>query len=101
MTDLLHEQYSLEKAIDALKRWYTRNPIEPDLTFKDVIRGITTLPHSSGRYQASEDDGAEGALADLHPRNATKRSMSGTEESEVASKRHTAVHMPIATSGGS
>jgi hypothetical protein len=94
--DLLHRRYSLEKAIDALKRWYTKNPIEPDLTFEDAIRGIASLPHSSEGYQTSEDDGAEGALADLHPRHASKRSMTGTKESEVASKRH----MSVATRRG-
>jgi hypothetical protein len=95
--DLLHERHPTDQAITVLKEWYSKNPIEAGLSFEEAIRDIATLPQSSGQHQTSEYDRAEGALADLHPRHTSKRSMSGTEDSEVASKRH----MSVATGRGS
>jgi hypothetical protein len=99
--DILHARYPTDHAIDVLKDWYNKNSIEPDLTFEEAIHDIVTLLPPSGQHQTSEDDTAGGSSAEAAPRNASKRSRTGTEGSEVVSKRHTAVHTPIPTRRGS
>jgi hypothetical protein len=34
----LSSQYPLDQAIATMKEWYAKDPIEPDLTFEDVVR---------------------------------------------------------------
>jgi hypothetical protein len=53
--DLLHERYPIDRAITFLKHWYSKNPIEPDLTFEEAIRDITTLPVPFQPYQFYQD----------------------------------------------
>jgi hypothetical protein len=99
--DILHARYPTDHAIDLLKEWYAKNPIEPDLTFEEAIHDIATLLPPSGQHQTSEDDTTGGSSAKVPPRNAIKRSRTSIEDSEVVSKRHTAVHTPIPTRRGS
>jgi hypothetical protein len=42
--NLLQAQYPIDRAIAVLKEWYSKDPIEPDLTFEEALRGIVTLP---------------------------------------------------------
>jgi len=51
----LRTRHSLDQAIDFLKEWYFKNPIEPDLTFEEGIRDITTLPVPFQPYQSYQD----------------------------------------------
>jgi hypothetical protein len=50
--DFLHERYPIDHAITFLKDWYSKNPIEPDLTFEEAIRDVTTLPVPFQPYQS-------------------------------------------------
>ena len=99
--DILHARYPTDHAIDVLKDWYNKNPIEPDLTFEEATHDIASLLPPSGQHQISEDDTTGGSSAEVPPRNAIKRSRTGIEDSEVVSKRHTAVHTHIPTRRGS
>jgi hypothetical protein len=57
--DLLHARYPIDKAIAVLKEWYAKNPIEPDLTFEEAIRGIVTLPAPFEPYRSYQDGTAD------------------------------------------
>ena len=81
--DLLHKRHSTDQAITALKEWYFKNPIEPDLTFEDAIRDITTLPVPFQPYQS-------------HPGGMAGRSPSEFRLAEAASSQEVATSGPIA-----
>jgi hypothetical protein len=57
--DLLHTRYPTDQAIAFLKEWYANDPIEPDLTFEEAIRGIVTLPAPFEPYQSYQDGAAD------------------------------------------
>jgi hypothetical protein len=57
--DLLHTRYPIDQAVPVLKEWYAKDPIEPDLTFEEAIRGIVTLPAPFEPYQSYQDGAAD------------------------------------------
>jgi hypothetical protein len=81
--DLLHKRHSTDQAITALKEWHFKNPIEPDLTFEDAIRDITTLPVPFQPYQS-------------YPGGMAGRSPSEFRLAEAASSQEVATSGPIA-----
>jgi hypothetical protein len=81
--DLLHERYPTDQAITVLKDWYSKNPIEPDLTFEEAIRDITTLPVPFQPYQ-------------FYPDGMAGRSPSEFRPAEAASSQEVATSGPIA-----
>jgi hypothetical protein len=46
--DLLDSRYPRAQAISSMKDWYSKHPIEPDITFEEVLQQVET---SQKQYQ--------------------------------------------------
>lgn len=49
--DLLHSLYNPAKTINVMREWYTKDPIEPNLSFEDAIRGLDVPSSYPGLQQ--------------------------------------------------
>jgi hypothetical protein len=68
--DLLHKRYPINRAITFLKDWYSKNPIESDLTFEEAICGIATLPVPFQPCQPHQDGMTGGSPSEFEPTEA-------------------------------